>query len=88
MVLGDNLNGEMVLLDINIGVVTHSLHQSALNLRTSVISMVEDAELRVTALPVQVELPVFLLVEVNTPFHQLLYLAGGIAYHLLHRLAV
>ena len=88
MVLRDNLNGKVILLDVDVGIVTNSLHQSALNLCTGIVGMVQDAELRVSAFAVQIELPVILLVEIHAPVDQLLYLAWGIAYHLFHRFAV
>ena len=88
MVLGDDLHGEVVLHDVDVGIVLHGLHQSALNLGTRVVGMVEDAELGVSALTVQVEGAVVFLVEVHAPLHELLYLLGCHAHHLLHGLAV
>ena len=88
MVLGDNLYSKMILFDVDVGIVSHGFHQSALDLGTRIVGMMEDAELGVTALAVQVEGAIFRLVEVHPPFHQFLDLSGGVAYHLLHRLAV
>ena len=88
MVLGDDLHSEMVFFHLDVGMTTHSLHQSTLNLRTSVVSMVENAELRVSALTMQVEVAFLVLVEVYTPIDEFLDLLRSIAYHLLHRLAV
>ena len=82
MVLRDNLYGEMVLLHLDIGIVTYSLHQATLNLSTRIVSMVQNAELRMAALTVKVELTVVLTIEVDAPLHQFLNLRGGIAYHL------
>ena len=45
MVLRDNLYSEMVLLDVDIGIVADSLHQSALYLGTRIVSVVQDAKL-------------------------------------------
>ena len=45
MVLGDDLHGEMVLADVDVGIGLHSLHQPTLDLSTSVVGMVEDTEL-------------------------------------------
>ena len=67
---------------------THGLHQSALNLCTRIVSVVQDAELRVTTLAVQVEVAILLAVEVDTPLHQLLNLFGSHTHHLLDSLAV
>ena len=76
MVLGDDLYCEMILLDVDIRVVPHRLHQSTLDFRACVVSVVEDAEFRVSALTMQVEGAVFFLVEVHTPFHEFLDLLG------------
>ncbi len=78
----------MILLDINIGMVTHSLHESTLYLCSCVIGMVKNAEFRVTALTVQVKSSVFFLVEVHTPVHKFHNLLRSITHHLLHCLAI
>ena len=88
MVLGDDFDGEVVLLDGDVRVVAHCLHQSALYLGTGVVGMVEDAELRVPALTMQVELTVTLLVEVNAPVDELTYLFRCLAHHLFYGLTV
>ena len=48
----------------------------------------KDAELAVTALTMEVELAILLLVEVDTPFYQLLDLLRCLGDHLLHCLVV
>ena len=88
MVLRDDLNGKVVFLDINVGVVANGLHESALNLCPGIVGMVQDTELGMTALTVQVKLSVLFPVEVHTPVHEFLYLLRSVAYHLLHGLAV
>ena len=88
VVLSDNLHGEVVLLDVDVRTVAHSLHQSALYFGTRVVCMVQNTELRVSALAVQVELAVFLAVEVDTPIHKFHYLFGRIAHYLFYGLAV
>ena len=88
MVLGDDLHGEVVLLDVDIGIVSNGFHQAALDLCTRVVGMVEDTELGMTALTVEVEGTVVLLIEIHTPFYQFLDLLRGVAYHLFHRLTV
>ena len=50
--------------------------------------MVQDAELRMAAFTMQVELAIFLAVEVNAPLYQFLDLCRSVAHHLFHRLAV
>ena len=88
MVLGDNLYGKMILLDVDVGIASHGFHQSALDLGTRIVGMVEDAELGMSALAMQVEAAILLLVEVHTPFHQFGNLLRGLAHHLLDGLAV
>ena len=84
MMLRDDLYGKMVLQYLDIGVVTYRFHQSALDLGTGVIGMVQDTELRVTSFAVQVKLSVLFLVEVNAPVDQFLYAFWCIANHLLY----
>ena len=43
--MGDDFNGEVILLDIDVRTMAYGFHQSSLNLSTGVIGMVEDAEL-------------------------------------------
>ena len=50
VVLGDNLYSEVVLQHLDIGILAYGLHQPALYLGSRVIGMVQDAELRVSAL--------------------------------------
>ena len=45
MVLGDDFNGKVMFLDIDVWTRLDGLHQSTLYLSTSVVSMVQDAEL-------------------------------------------
>ena len=88
MVLGDNLHGEVVLLDLDIGMVAHSLHQSALDLCARIVGMMQDTELRVSAFSVQVEVAILLFVEVDAPVHELSDLLRSVSDHLLHCFAV
>ena len=78
----------MIFLDVDVRVVAHSLHQSTLNLGTRVVGVMKDAELAVTALTMEVELAILLLVEVDTPFYQLLDLIGCLGDNLLHGFVV
>ena len=88
MVLGDNLHSKVILLDVDVWIVAHCLHQSALNLRTGIIGVVKNAELAMAALTMEVELAVLLLVEVDSPLHQFLDLLWCLGYHLLYCLVV
>ena len=67
VVLRDDLYCKMVLQYLNMGVLPNGFHQSALDLKTGIIGMVQDTELGVTAFAVQVKLSVFFLIEVNAP---------------------
>ena len=88
MVLRDDFYGKMVLLDFNVWTSTDCFHQSALNLSTGIVGMVQDAEFRVSALAVQVELTILLAVEIHAPLYQFLDLLRSLAHHLLNGLAV
>ena len=72
------------LLHVDVGIVAHGLHQSALYFGTRIISMVQDSELRVSALTVKVERAVLLSVEVHAPVDEFLNLGRCVSYHLLH----
>ena len=74
----------MILLDVDVRIAAHGLHQSSLDLSSRVVGMVEDTELRVSSLTVQIEAAVFLAVEVHSPLHQFINLLRCIPYHLLH----
>ena len=64
------------------------LDEAGLYLCARVVLVVQDAEFRVTALAVQVEGAVLLLVEVDAPLDEFLDLSGGVAHHFLHGGAV
>ena len=70
VVLSDDFYSEMVLINVDVGIVSHSLHESALNLSTSVVGMVENAELGVSSFTVEVKGTIFLLVKIHAPLHQ------------------
>ncbi len=88
MMLRDNLHSKMVLLDVDIRIAAHCLHQSTLNLSSGVVGMMKNTELRVSALTVKVERAVFLFIEIHSPLHQFFDLRRSISYYLLHSLAV
>ena len=88
MVLGDDFYSKMVLLDVNIRIVAHSLHQPSLDFGACIVSVMQNAELRVSTLTVQVELTVFLAVEVDAPLDEFLNLFRSHTDHLFHSLSV
>jgi len=88
MVLGDDLHGIVVFQYGDLFVSPHRLHQSALYLETGVIGVVENTKLAVPALAMEVEITVLVLVEVHPPAHQIVDGGGGVAYNMLHSLAV
>ena len=53
VVLSEQIDSEMMFKDIDIAVTLHLTHQSALNLRTGQILMVEDTVFAVTTLAVE-----------------------------------
>jgi len=44
VMLGDDFDGEVVFLHLDVGTGSYGLHQSALNLGTGIVGMVQDAE--------------------------------------------
>ena len=84
VVLCDNLHCEMVLLNLDVGVVAHGFHQPSLYLCTCVVGVVKDAELRVSTLTVEVKLAVVLAVKVNAPVDKLFYLLRSVTHNHLN----
>ena len=67
MVLRDDFHGEMVFQQRDVRRFFHRLDESALNFEARVVSMMENAKFGVSALAVEVERTVFILVEVHAP---------------------
>ena len=88
VVLSDDFYSEMIFLDIDVRAVAHSFHQTALDFSTRIISVMKNAELAVSALTMKIELAILLLVEVDTPLHELLDLLWCHGDNLLHSLIV
>ncbi len=84
MVLRDDFHSKMVLQHLNVGMVPHGFHQTALNLGTCVVSMMQDAEFGVPAFAVQVKRAVFLLVEIHAPSKQIFDTCRTTRHHLFH----
>ena len=60
----------MVLQNVDIRIASDSFHQSALNLKAGVVSMMENAKLRMAAFAMQVEAAIGFLIEIHAPFYQ------------------
>ena len=88
VVLGDDFDGEMMLIHIYVGMVTHAVYEAFLYLETGVVGMVEDAELAVAALAVKVKCAVVLAVKLHTVVYQKLYLLGCAGDYLPDRFGV
>ncbi len=88
MMLRDNLNGEMILLYLYVGIILYRFHHPSLNLGTRIVGMMQDTELRMATLSMQVKLTILLSVEVHAPIHHFLDLRGSVPHYLFHRLAV
>ena len=82
--LSNDLDRKVVFQNFDVGVLLHCFHQSALDLGSGIISMMQDAELRMAAFPVEVELAVCFLVEVDAPTDEVSDARRGITHHLLH----
>ena len=97
MVLGDDVDGELSLLYLNIGVTACRFEQAAFDFLAGVVLVVENAEFGVAALAVQVETEFGVrglwagvgdTVEVDAVLHQLAYAVGCFADGHLYHLAV
>ena len=85
MVLCDDFHGEVVFEHGDALFAAHGLDEPALDFKTRVVGVVENAELRVPALAVQVIGAVFLLVEVHAPLDEPLDAGRSLLHHLAHR---
>lgn len=88
MVLGDDLDGKVVFKDVDVGTGADSLDEALLYLISRVVGMVENAELRVTALAVEVKVAVLLLVKIHAPLDELPDLSRGLGDNLADGLGV
>ena len=77
-----------MLLNLDVGTGPDGLHQSTLNLSAGVVGMVQNAELGVAALTMEVELAVFLAVEIDAPLYEFVDLLGSHTHNLLYGLTV
>ena len=88
MMLGENLDSEMTLLNIDVGMLLDGLDERALYGMTCIVGVMEDAEFGVSSFAMQVVFAIFILVEVYTPFHELANLFGGFGDDKFHGLRV
>ena len=88
MVLGEDFHSEVVLINVDIGIVLNGLDERHLDFVARIVGMVQDAELAVTALTVQVKLAFLVAVKVHAPPQQLLNLCRSLGDNLFHRLGV
>ena len=84
VVLRDDLDSEVVLQYGDALVGPHGANQALLNLMPRVVGMVQDTELRVTALAMKVELAVLVAIEIHAPLHQVGDAFRRVLHHLLH----
>ncbi len=86
--LGDDLHGKVVVVDIDVFGGPHPLYKTVLDFETGVVGVVEDAEFRVASLSVKIKTAVLLFVEANTPSNQFPDLFRSAPHHFFDRLAV
>ena len=84
MVLSDDFDCKTVLEHIDVLVFLNCLYQAVLNFCAGVVLVVQDSELRVSALAMQVEVAFFVSVERNAPLYELVDLLGRTFHHLFH----
>ena len=88
VMLSYDFNGKIALKHFDVLVSSHSFHQSSLNLRTCVVSMMKNTEFRVSTLAMQVECTILFLVEVHSPLHQVANSFRRLSDYLSHSLRV
>ena len=88
MVLGYDLDGEMMFEDVDHRMGFNGCYEALLDLKAGVVGMVENAEFAVAPLAVEVERAVGGLVEINAPLYQLGYLGRRVADNLGHSFGV
>lgn len=88
MVGSDDLDGKPVLEDVDVGVIAHLFHQSALNLGTGVVGVVKDSELGVATLAVEVIGTIVIAVKLHTVLDEKADPVGRVAHDLLHSFRV
>lgn len=81
MVLGDQINGEVMFEDGDVGVATGLFQQGALDLPSGEVLVVEDAILGVASLPAQVIPLLSVLIEPGAPFDDLAHPVGAFIHH-------
>ena len=84
MVLGNDFHGIEMREDGDVGVCLHGFYQAGLDFGTRIVLVVKDAELRMAAFLVKVELSVFFLVEVHSPLDEFFNLSRSFTYYFFH----
>ena len=72
VVLGDQINREMIFKDFDIRMALDFAEQCPFNFSTGLVLVMKDAEFGMAAFLMQIEPAGFFLVKFNTPFHQFL----------------
>lgn len=68
--LRDNLHSIVIFKHRDMRVSPHSLHQSTLNLKPCIISVMKYAKVTMSSLTMKVVCSVMALIEVNTPVNE------------------
>ena len=84
MMLCDDFHRKMIFEHCDVGMVAHSFNQPTLYLKAGVICMVQDAEFRMSAFTMKVEVAIVLLIKINAPFYETLDAFRSTFHHLLH----
>ena len=84
MVLRYDLDSEVVFKNVDIGILPNLTDEALLNFEAGVVGMVENTEFRVSAFAVEIELAIFLAVEIHTPLKQLADLLRSSFDHFFH----
>lgn len=88
MVLRQYFNCKMIFKDSDVRMLLDRLYQAVLYLGTRIILMVKDAEFGMAAFTMQVEVPFFIFIEIDTPADQLFDLLRSVAHNLFNSIAI
>ncbi|MPN38799.1 hypothetical protein SDC9_186324 [bioreactor metagenome] len=88
MMLSKDFYCEMIVVNINIGMVPDGLYQACLYFGAGAVFVVQNPKFGMAAFPVQVKISFFVFIEIYTPADQLLDLRRSFFHHALHHAGI
>src|SRR5690606_2987358 len=83
-----NLNGKMMIKHIDIGMIADGIDQAQLYFCTGAIFVMQNSKFRMTSLSVKIEVPLFILIKIDSPVNELSNLGRCLFHHFLHYLHI